>query len=277
MPLKPSAPLEPPEPHAYAGFAMLAFVIAIALLALCARAGAASILMQKGMALELPENSPLAGGRFPTGLLQANCYVVYSKATRKALVVDPGDRADRALKFLDQERLQPVAIVATHAHFDHIFGTGSMKAALASRHFPDVQIMCHEKDAPLWAGNRQVAESFGLHTPDDFPPAADVTFDASKEFDLGDVKIRVMHTPGHSPGSVVLYCKEAQLLITGDTLFANSVGRTDLPGGSSAKLKASVAALFRDFPRDYTVCPGHGDCASLGAARHDVEPMLPML
>ena len=182
----------------------------------------------------------------PVGELATNCYILLDEQTREAAVIDPGDEAGRILSQLQQDGAKVRYILLTHGHFDHTTAVPALHAAL-----PEAEVYIHQSDAP-GAGRRL------------FPLATQVAdlhlYDEGDRLTLGTLTIRVMHTPGHSSGSVVLHVGDT--LFTGDTLFAGTCGRTDLPGGDFGQMMDSLARLGR-LEGNLRVLPGHGEEATL--------------
>lgn len=186
----------------------------------------------------------------PVGGLGTNCYILLDEETHQAAVIDPGDEAGHILTQLQQDGAEVRYILLTHGHYDHTTAVPELHEAL-----PDADIYIHQGDAN-GAGNRL------------FPLAGQVDdlklYDEGDELPLGALTIRVLHTPGHSRGSVVL--QVADVLFTGDTLFAGSCGRTDLPGGDFGQICTSLARLGK-LEGDYHVLPGHGELSELSRER----------
>ena len=178
------------------------------------------------------------------GALQTNCYIV-SDGTVCA-VVDPGDSGDRVADWLESQDLTPLCILLTHGHFDHVGG-----AAALQRRYPGIEIYVHEADTQLTANL-----SRGLVWTKHYGEGDTVT--------VGAMTFRVLHTPGHTPGSVCLLCGD--VLFSGDTLFAGSCGRTDFPKGSHSRMKQSLARLAA-LEGDLRVLPGHGGETTLERER----------
>lgn len=188
--------------------------------------------------------------RFVTNELAANCYVVHSG--REAIIVDPGGEAPEILDYLAAHELQVVALVNTHGHADHIGGNHWFQEKTGA------PVWIHRLDAPYLADEslnlaRYVRQSFPAVKPGRLLEDGD-------EIVLGEKTITVLHTPGHTPGGVSLYWEGH--LITGDTLFRESVGRTDLPGGDGSVLRESLIKLGR-LPLDTVVYPGHGEATTI--------------
>ena len=184
------------------------------------------------------------------GPIGTNCYILEDEGTKLAAVIDPGDEADRILEVLKEAQVKVEYILLTHGHYDHTTGVPELHEAL-----PEAKIYIHQADAH-GAGNHL------------FPLAGQVDelllYDEGDTLPLGSLTIQVMHTPGHSPGCVVL--KVEDVLFCGDTLFAGSMGRTDLPGGSHAQIMASLKRLG-ELEGNYHVCPGHDRISTLDRER----------
>lgn len=181
----------------------------------------------------------------PTGQLEANCYIVADEETNIALIIDPGDEPDRILEAA--QGLDVQYIVLTHGHFDHLGAVPEIKEHTGAK------VAIHEDEIETYKSVAAQGAFWGFKMPE--MPAPDMLLNEGDEIEIGEVTFTVIHTPGHSPGSMCLYTKG--VVITGDTLFANSVGRTDFPGGSMPKLKTSFRKLMA-LPDDTGVLPGHG-------------------
>ena len=184
------------------------------------------------------------------GPIGTNCYILEDDETGKAAVIDPGDEAGRILKVLEEDKVEVEYILLTHGHYDHTTGVPELHRAL-----PQAGIYIHEADAH-GAGSRL------------FPLAGQVDnlllYGEGDKLPLGSLTIEVLHTPGHSKGSVTL--KVGDVLFSGDTLFAGSCGRTDLTGGSYEEIMASLKRLG-ELEGDYHVCPGHDVTSTLERER----------
>lgn len=194
--------------------------------------------------------------------LYENGFVVGCKRTREAVVIDPGDEADALLGSVRDHGLEVAHILLTHAHFDHITGVALVKDAL---HAP---VHLHEDDLPLYEHAVEQGKMFGVAVRQ--PPPVDV-FYGSSPVCFGDYEVRVHHTPGHCPGGVCLQLgKKGEAgthLFVGDTLFAGSVGRTDLPGGDYDVLMRSITGVLFALGDAATVHPGHGPDTTIGHER----------
>jgi hydroxyacylglutathione hydrolase len=181
------------------------------------------------------------------GDLGTNCYLFFAAGSRRCFVIDPGAEAEKILARIAEARLLPQAVVLTHAHPDHL----GAAAALVNRF--GVPLWVHAADEKLMRSpaGRGLAAMFGVKAP-----AADRLLVDREVLALDGLELKVIHSPGHSPGSILLYGDG--LLFTGDTLFKNDVGRTDLPGGDEEELKRSLARI-REFPAATVILPGHGE------------------
>ena len=179
------------------------------------------------------------------GSIETNCYIIYNEETKGAVVIDPSDDAALVQARLDALGLRPLAILLTHAHYDHGGDVGRLLAKHA------VPVYCHPADRalPSWL-------THGLEWSDELSEGQTLDFEG--------LRFTVLHTPGHTPGSVCLLC--GNMLFAGDTLFAGSCGRTDLPGGSWKDMAASLRRLA-SLEGNYTVYPGHGEPTTLAEER----------
>ncbi|HVF12821.1 MAG TPA: MBL fold metallo-hydrolase [Actinomycetota bacterium] len=192
------------------------------------------------------------------GPLQCNCYIVGDDQTKEAIVIDPGEDADRIVVALASHELKVKAIVATHAHFDHILGADLLRQSTGAPFY------IHSQDQPLleWVGPSMV---IFLGVQGVQAPETDGTLDDGDQLSAGSVKLEVLHTPGHSPGSICLLAPD-QVLFSGDTLFAQGIGRTDLPGGDSDQLLTSIKQRLFALG-EVPVLPGHGPATTLDRER----------
>jgi hydroxyacylglutathione hydrolase len=192
-----------------------------------------------------------------------NGYVIACEETRQAMVIDPGNEVDMLLDIVGRQKLSVQSILLTHAHVDHVTGVGRAKNALG------VPIYLHRDDQALYDAAPQQAAFFGLHC-EELPPI-DRYYDVSKTLAFGGFEITVHHTPGHCPGGVCLAVGSPgaakQDLFVGDTLFAGSIGRTDLPGGDYATLIRSITQVLFAFGDEAKVYSGHGPSTTIGHER----------
>ncbi|MGH2812396.1 MAG: MBL fold metallo-hydrolase [Actinomycetota bacterium] len=188
------------------------------------------------------------------GPLECNCYLVGDPETLETVVIDPGDQPDDILAAVERHGLKLVAAVATHAHFDHVLGAEALREKLG------IPFYLHLDDMPILAAMQERGIRFlGMELPP--PPEVDSHPTDGDEISAGSVRLEVIHTPGHSPGSVSLVAP-GEAVFSGDTLFAGSVGRTDLPGGDQDQEISSIRE--RLFPLgDLPVFPGHGPPTSI--------------
>ena len=194
------------------------------------------------------------------GPFEARCAILACETTNEAAVVDPGFEPETVIETVRRERLIPVAIVLTHAHLDHAWGAAAIKAA-----FPSAPLLLHAGELPLLRNMPGQAQAFGFPVPE--IPAHDRLLDDGEELRVGDDRWRVRHCPGHSPGHIVLVREDAAdpVAIVGDVLFAGSVGRTDLWGGSFEQLERSIRDVLYRLPAATRVIPGHGPETTIGA------------
>jgi glyoxylase-like metal-dependent hydrolase (beta-lactamase superfamily II) len=196
------------------------------------------------------------------GALGTNCYVIAERSGGPGAIIDPGGEPAR---ILDVARPFVIRyVIDTHAHFDHIVANAAVLQALRETQASPAALVAHPQAAPLLAADGD-ASLFGLPPVSSPPP--DRLVEAGDILSLGSASLRVMHTPGHSPGSISLYCQEEGVIFCGDVLFRRGVGRTDLPGGSWAELKASITQQLLALPDETVVYPGHGPSTTVGAER----------
>ena len=184
----------------------------------------------------------------PVGILQTNCYILACEDTKKAVIVDPGAEEEKIDSLISREHLEPVLIVNTHAHYDHIG---------ADRYFHDkgIPVAIHRLDTQLLMSGGG-AEIMGFTSRPN--PAPERYLEEGDIIEFGNQKLSVIFTPGHSPGSISLYSAADKLLFCGDTLFCRSIGRSDLPGGDYDTLMHSLRDKISKLPGDTEVFPGHG-------------------
>jgi hydroxyacylglutathione hydrolase len=219
----------------------------------------------------MPEN--LIHEIIPVGLLHCNCSILGDPSTREAIVVDPGDDADTILATLAKHSLKVRAIISTHTHIDHVGGLAALHTRTGS------PVLIHEADLPLYQHLDQQAQWLGVPTP-----ALTAIKDFVKEGDTlrwGPYEARILHTPGHTPGSISLVVADGRAtakqstpqnaadtrLLAGDTLFQGSIGRTDLWGGSLPQILKSIHEKLLTLPETIIVYPGHGGTTTIGAER----------
>jgi len=196
------------------------------------------------------------------GPFEARCVLLACDSTGSAAVVDPGFEPEAVIETVRRESLHPSAIVLTHAHLDHAWGVGALKAA-----YPDAPVVLHPADLPLYQNLAGQADAFGLPAPE--VPAHDGFLQDRQVLRVGEERWVVRHCPGHSPGHVVLVRDHPSdhVAVVGDVLFAGSVGRTDLWGGSFEQLERSIREVLYRLPDDTRVVPGHGPETTIGAEK----------
>jgi glyoxylase-like metal-dependent hydrolase (beta-lactamase superfamily II) len=193
------------------------------------------------------------------GPLQCNCSILGDEASGEAIVVDPGDEIPRILAVLARHKLTLKQILVTHAHIDHIAGAARLKAATGA------PILYNQNDLPLVRIMDVQAGWIGTATPE--VPAPDDSLDDGKLISIAGVSGSILHTPGHTQGSVCLYLPAQNVLLAGDTLFAGSVGRSDLPGGDGPMLIRSIHSKLLPLPDATVVIAGHGPKTTIGDER----------
>lgn len=193
---------------------------------------------------------------FPVGPIQANCYIVGDENSGKGVVIDPGDEVDRILSRIKEHSLHVELILNTHGHFDHVGGNKKLKEATGAK------IAIHPDDAHYLDKLSQSAAVWGMSAEDSPPP--DLLLSDGQILEVGGLKFKVLHTPGHSPGSVSFLIDDAQIVFTGDLIFAGSIGRTDFPGGDYNALIQSVRKKIFPIGDDYRILSGHGPATTVG-------------
>ena len=202
---------------------------------------------------------------FTVGMLRCNCTILGDETTREAIVVDPGEDVSAILTRLAAHRLTLKQIILTHGHIDHVGGAERLKRVTGA------PVYLNQNDLPQLAMMEKQAEWLGVKPPEVLPP--EVSAEDGIRIGLPSLTGEVLHTPGHTEGSICLYFAPQQLLLAGDTLFAGSVGRTDLPGGDDRKILRSIRDRLLILPDHVLVIPGHGETTTIGAERAD-NPFL---
>jgi hydroxyacylglutathione hydrolase len=202
---------------------------------------------------------PMIHEILPVGPLQCNCSVIGDEATREAMVIDPGDDIEDIAAILRRHKLKVKLIAITHAHIDHVGGAMKLRALTGA------PILLNQNDSALLKVLDVQATWVGMASPGDVRIDAELGHGAN--LSAGSLTANILHTPGHTEGSVCLYFPAEKLLIAGDTLFAGSIGRTDLPGGSFEKIMRSLHQRVLALPDDTVVVPGHGPKTTIGDER----------
>jgi hydroxyacylglutathione hydrolase len=201
----------------------------------------------------------------PVGPLQCNCSIIGDEVSHEAMVIDPGDDIQDILSIIRENKLRVKQIVITHAHIDHVGGAMKLRAVTGA------PILLNQNDYQLLKMLDEQAAWLGMVAPGDV--AIEASISDGESLQAGSVKASVIHTPGHTEGSVCLYFPAEKLLIAGDTLFARSIGRTDLPGGSFEKIMHSLHDRVMTLPDETVVIPGHGPRTTIGEEREE-NPFL---
>jgi hydroxyacylglutathione hydrolase len=204
--------------------------------------------------------------RIPLGPLQTNCYVVWNDKNQ-CLVIDPGEEGGKIISFLKDKQLKPLAILLTHAHFDHIGAVDVLREKYS------IPLYVHEKEAK-WLLDPALngSQLFMMDEMIRLKPA-DYVLTSEDILKIENFNLELFATPGHSPGSISFYVKEMNAVIAGDTLFMGSIGRTDLPGGNHKELLASIHDNLLVLPEETAVLPGHGPETTIGNEM-DSNPFL---
>ena len=201
----------------------------------------------------------------PVGPLQCNCSIIGDEATREAMVIDPGDDIEDVLEIIRKHNLAVKQIVITHAHIDHVGGAMKLRAVTGA------PILLNQNDYDLLKMLDVQAAWIGMPTPGKVE--IDRSISTGETIAAGAHTAQVLHTPGHTEGSICLYFAAEKKLIAGDTLFAGSIGRTDLPGGDMKKIMQSLHHTLLTLPDETVVIPGHGELTTIGEERES-NPFL---
>ncbi len=188
------------------------------------------------------------------GSYMVNCYITGSNQTKEVLIIDPGANANQIISHIEKQQYKPIGIVLTHGHGDHIGGVVELKSKY------DVPIYLHALDQPMVEEGSKNMTKFMFGKSIEFSP--DHLLKEEDEIAVDTLTYHILHTPGHTPGGVSIYCENA--LFTGDTLFQGSIGRTDFPGGSFEQLIHAIKTKLLTYPDDTKVYPGHNSPSTIG-------------
>ena len=194
---------------------------------------------------------------FPVGCLACNCTILACEHTGECIIIDAGDEKDRLVKLITENGFKVKYLLHTHAHFDHIGASGPLKREGHGK------ILLHKGDHFLYEALEEQGRLFGVELPE--KDKVDENIEHLDELEFGNHQLKIIHTPGHTPGSCSFLLEEKKILFTGDTLFKGSIGRTDLPGGDFQQILESIRERILNLPEDLQVLPGHGPQTSLVA------------
>ena len=205
--------------------------------------------------------------RLVLGEFENNCYIARSSDTASdCLIIDTGLDVLPLLKFLEHGKLTPVAVILTHGHIDHIAGVDILREK-----YPSIQVYIHKLDAGMLTDK---TSNLSLMAGNPFTARkADYFLDEGQEIEKAGIKLRIIHTPGHTPGGICLYAEKDNIIFVGDTLFAGSIGRTDFPNGDMRQLVEGIKHKLFKLPEDTIVYPGHGPETTIGREKAD-NPFL---
>jgi glyoxylase-like metal-dependent hydrolase (beta-lactamase superfamily II) len=202
---------------------------------------------------------PIQIQTIPVGPLQTNCYLFACSDTGQAVMIDPGWSGEALFDLVTEKELDLVAILLTHAHFDHIAGAGAL------RELSQVPILAHPDSEPYMKNAHRHAGLWGI--PMEPAPEPDGELSEKQIIEVGQLRLHVLHTPGHAPGHVCFHEPESRSLFDGDVLFKEGIGRTDFPGGDYATLMRSIREKLLVLPDDTAVYSGHGPATTIGSER----------
>jgi hydroxyacylglutathione hydrolase len=202
------------------------------------------------------KRSPMIFDTLVVGALGVNSFILADADAKVGVIVDPGADADKILAVVRAKELTITTVINTHGHFDHVGGNKAVVAATGAK------LLIHREDEPYLSRAGQTAAQYGLAAENS--PAAAAYLEDGQVITFGRHELRIIHTPGHTQGGCCLYLPGVAKLISGDTLFAESIGRTDLPGGSHEQLQASIRTKLFTLPDETAVYPGHGPATTIG-------------
>jgi hydroxyacylglutathione hydrolase len=201
----------------------------------------------------------------PVGVLQCNCSIFGDEETREAIVIDPGDELSQIVAVLDRHQLKVKAIIITHGHIDHVMGAAKLRERSGA------PVYMNQKDSGLLDALDLQAGWLGIDTP--ARPQIDTDAVDGTTISLAAAHFHILHTPGHTQGSSSVWIPEEKKLAAGDTLFRDSVGRTDLPGGNPQQILSSIKTRLFDLPDETVVFPGHGPATTIGREK-ELNPFV---
>ncbi|WP_153123503.1 MBL fold metallo-hydrolase [Peribacillus tepidiphilus] len=204
--------------------------------------------------------------QIPLGPLQTNCYILWNEK-RECIIFDPGDQPERIKKFVKENNLVPIAVLLTHAHFDHIGALDSIRDEFK------IEAYLHQKEASWLSDPSQNLSQLFMPNKQIIQRKAENHLKEEGSLKIGSFSFQVLETPGHSPGSVSFYHQESSTVFSGDALFQGSIGRTDLPKGNQAELIESIHTKLLTLPEETIVLPGHGPVTTVGQEM-DHNPFL---
>lgn len=193
---------------------------------------------------------------YPLGFIQTNCYII-SNAKKECLIFDPGGNGEQLVKELKKLNLKPIAILLTHAHFDHIGAVDDVREVFS------IPVYIHPSEKSWLTDPGKNGSAKYAEIPNISAKEADFYLSKEEKTSIGDFEFFISHTPGHSPGSLIFYFETDEFAIVGDTLFQNSVGRTDLPGGNEKQLLHSIHTKLLTLPEATVIYPGHGPASTI--------------
>ena len=196
---------------------------------------------------------------FIVGMYETNCYIIYDEKNLEACIIDPGDEAKRLIKFIDSKNLVLNSIVLTHYHYDHIVAVEELKKKYGS------QIYCHKKEVEGLKDAHINGSIIGKKKAIEI--TSDKLLSDGNVISIGQIDLEVIHTPGHTPGGICLKVKDKNIIFTGDTIFSDDLGRTDLIGGSEEVLKKTITNKVSKWQDNIIIYPGHGDICSMKEVR----------
>jgi len=213
---------------------------------------------------------PIQIDQLPLGALSTNCYIVGDSETKEAVIIDPAAEADQIIQQVQQRGYTVQLILATHAHFDHVIASYPIKQAF------NVPFRLHKDEVEQLKAMPQRAAYWNIPITD--PPAEPDSFIEHGEIiEVGRMHFEARFTPGHSPGHLTFVMADHQVAFVGDCVFYEGIGRTDLPGASTAVLKKSVVEQILTLPDDFTLCPGHGPVTTVGREKRESMPLMYLL